>query len=260
MRLFKILFIFMLPVVGSLFITSCSNSKLDDSEEIAPITKSNLIEDAEFKELNLVKSKQVVDDNSIVFSSKDEAYAFVRKLSTSNLGLKERNEIVAKRLLNSLKKYNPEKYDLIMQSFEGEKLILSTNVDDEGALPDFGPRYRHPCTNALMEGNGVPVGFGSLNFHAQTDANGKITSVGTDLTGWTLGMSLGGSYFNTLGSTFNSTMGEYRVQATIVMNYNLFFEGVGVLWSQAFKGVLVIRQPQGGCGGGGSSIDFEMNE
>ena len=173
-------------------------------------------------------------------------------------GSKEQNKFITGVLLKSLEKHNPEQYNQIMQSLAGKNSIQSTN-DDEGALPDYGPRYRNPCTSALLEGNGLDVGVGYINFAAQTNGNGDITSVSTTFGGWSLGFGQS-SNFNTNGSTFNSSTGEYRVQGTIYMSRSLFAEGVGNLFSWPVRGTLSIRIPRGGCGSGGSFVDFEQNE
>jgi hypothetical protein len=249
-------FICVLFIVGSIFIFSCS--KLGDANEVSPFGTTNTLGEARFKEFNLVKYENVNEKNAIVFDTKDEIYSFLKKLKGFKPGSEEQNKFVTDILLKSLQKHNPEQYNLILQSLSDKKITQSTN-EDEGALPDFGPRYRNPCTNALMEGNGMRTGLGYINFAAQTNGDGNITSVSTSFEGWSLGLGQS-SQFNTNGSTYNSSTGEYRVEGTVYMSLVLFFEGAGNLFTWAVRGTLSIRRPSGGCGSSSVVVDFEQNE
>jgi hypothetical protein len=252
----KFRFICALFMVSSLFIISCS--KLGDGNEVSPFGTSNTLEEARFKEFDLVKSEKVNKKDAIVFDSRDEAYSFLKKLKSFKSSSEEQNKFVADILLESLRNHNPEQYNVVLQSLTDKKTTQSTN-EDEGALPDYGPRYRNPCTNALMEGNGMTAGLGYVNFTAQTNGNGDITSVATSLGGWSLGFGQS-SNFNTNGATFNSSTGEYKVEGTVYMSLVLFFEGVGNLYTWPVHGILKIRIPRGGCGSSAYSVDFEQAE
>lgn len=259
MKLFRnFRFICMLFVAGSMFIFSCS--KLENGNEISPLGTSNTFEEARFKEFDLIKSDKVNAKNAIVFDDKNEAYSFLKKLKSFKSGSEEQNKFVTDILLKSLQKHNPEQYNLVLQSLPDGKMTQSTN-EDEGALPDYGPRYRNPCTNALMEGNGLRVSlFANMGFHAQTDASGHITSVGTDINGFVVGISNGNSYFNTPGSTYDPATGTYRVEGSVSINYNLFIEGIGTYYTLNLRGILTIKTPRGGCGSSQYNVDFEMTE
>jgi hypothetical protein len=236
----KFRFICALFTVIGMSMFSCS--KLGEGVDVSPFGTNNSLGEARFKEFNLEKSENVTEKNAVVFESKDEAYKFATDV-----------------LLKSLKKHNPEQFNLMMQSLTGKNVTQSTN-EDEGALPDNGPRHIDPCTNALMEGNGLRVSlFANMGFHAQTDANGHITSVGTDINGFVVGISNGNSYFNTAGSTYDRSTGTYRVEGSVSINYNFFIEGVGTYYTLPLRGILTIRR-SGGCGSSQNSVDFEMTE
>lgn len=243
--------------IAGMFMFSCS--KLGEGVDVSPFGTNNSLGEVRFKEFNLGKSENVTEKNAVIFESKDEAYSFLKKLKSFKPGSKEQNKFATDVLLESLKKHNPEQFNLIMQSLTGKNVTQSTN-EDEGALPDSGPRYRNPCTNALMEGNGMPVGFGHMNFSTQTDANGRISSVGTELGGLTIGFSNGNSHFNTAGATYNSSTGEYRVEGSVNINFEFFVEGLGRFFTLNLRGILSIKRPSGGCGSSSAVMEFEMNE
>ena len=78
------------------------------------------------------------------------------------------------------------------------------------------------CANGVYSGSGMTSGFATLNFDVSV-SGGCISGISGGFTGWTLGVS-----YTQGGTSFGCNSGTVCGS----VNYNLFFEGVGTLYSE----------------------------
>ncbi len=206
------------PIVvftGSLFFfTGCDEQKSPENDMRAQKF---------LKEFNLDLKSKVQLENSMKFSSIEEAEVFFRSIRKTSKFDSEVYGVIAKNLspvelnrFNEVVKSNSAK---LKAKSEGRIRINPWDYDDLPFFPDFGDGA---FSQVYAPWNSISV---ALSWN-----NGTLASINTQLSGWTLGIG-----WNQVSWTQTGYLnGIYSFNVTYYMTYNIFIEGIGTVWTTEY--------------------------
>ena len=130
---------------------------------------------------------------------------------TIDKSINESNSIV----INSEEEYRNFVAKIKKQISDNKGLNFGTSIEDS-------QMRKAGCADGVYSVSGMTSGFATLNFDVSV-SGGCISGISGGFTGWTLGAS-----YTQGGTSFGCSSGT--VCGTV--NYNLFFEGIGTLYSE----------------------------
>lgn len=216
-NVFKIL-IFAFSFLLTIFLTSCN---AEDYEVSSVRTGNTSVEEVKSTDISTGQgsiNENIIRDNvSVSEISNTDVSAVVKKLSEDY-----NTDVVIDA--------NLEKAQCIEIRTEAEYRRFIENVQRDidaagGNLLD--PRVPNQyatfaCADGVYSGSGLTSGYATLTFDIAV-TNGCISGISGAFTGWTLGVS-----YTQGGTSFGCNSGT--VCGTV--NYNIFYEGIGTIYSQ----------------------------
>lgn len=173
-------------------LNSCSDES-DVGENPVKVKILRIEKIAKDLNVNLRHDTKVNESNSIVFKSEQDLIAFIKKTQKNST---ENSELEAR---------------------EKNTIVTALKAKEKNTIVTMGK-----CADGIYDASAMTAGVTTLIFDVSV-TNGCISGISGGFTGWTLGVS-----YTQGGTTFGCSSGS--VCGTV--NYNLFLEGIGTVYSQ----------------------------